>query len=284
MIAVDLYSGIFAAGVTIAAVLAVVAQIRAPSPSPWRWWGPPAFALGWLAAMAAALSRLDELGESGSLTAHIVQHVGLGDIAAPLLLIGLPPAAGAALGASYGRATGADGRRARVLRVALSPLGAAALWMTATFFWLVPSVHRLAIPDGPVHLLDHVSFLAFGLLLWLAVFDVREGGRVTDWDSFMRSLRTCDLPWWGRHGYAMATRVALIPAIAVIWIMPSDAYFLSGQTPPGGLTRHEDQVQAASMMLGFEILLFVASLILGFIFAAIAEGRERERARPAGRS
>lgn len=272
-------SGVFAAGVTLAVALAVVAQIR--STTSWRWWGPPAFVLGWLAAMVAALSRLDELGENGSLTAHIVQHVGLGDVAAPLLLIGLPPAAGAAFGTRYARAAGGDGRGSRVLRAVLSPLGAAALWIAATFFWLVPSVHRLAIPDGPVHLLDHVSFLVFGLLLWLAVFDVRQGARVTDWDSFVQSLRSCDLPWWGRHGYAMATRVALIPAIAVIWIMPSDAYFLPGQTPPGGLTRHEDQVQAASMMLGFEILLFVASLILGFIFAAVAEGRERDRT-PAG--
>ena len=275
---IDLYSGIFAAGVTIGVVLAVVAQIR--SATSWRWWAVPAFALGWLAAMVAALSRLDELGEGGSLTAHIVQHVALGDIAAPLLLLGLPPAAGGALGACYARATGGGGRGARVLAAVLSPLGAAALWIAATFFWLVPAIHRSAIPDGPVHLLDHLSFLVFGLLLWLAVFDMREGTRVTDWDSFVRSLRTCDLPWWGRHGYAMATRVALIPAIAAIWILPSDAYFLPGQTPPGGLTRHEDQVQAASMMLGFEILLFVASLILGFVFAALAEGRERASAEP----
>lgn len=50
---------------------------------PWAWWGPPTFVLGWLFAVAAVVSELDPLGEQGSLTAHIVQHMILGDLAAP---------------------------------------------------------------------------------------------------------------------------------------------------------------------------------------------------------
>lgn len=160
----------------------------------------------------------------------------------------------------------------------LSPIGAALIWAGMTYLWLVPSLHRLAIPAGPVHALDHASFLGFGLLVWLAAFDFRRVAPVDTWDALLTALRTGDLPWWGRHVYAMATRFLMLPAILMLWLMPSAAYFLPGQLPPGGLTRHEDQVQAASLMLGFEILLFALSLILLFVFAAVSEGRRREQA------
>lgn len=242
----------------------------------WSWWEPPAFVLGWLVAIGTVLSRLDTLGEDGSLSAHIAQHVLLSDLAAPLLLVGLAPPLRQLLAGWYQQVRSSTHRVARIAVLALSPIGAVVLWSIATYVWLVPAVHRLAIPPGPVHVLDHASFLVFGLLVWLAAFDFRSGIPVTSWDTLATALRTADLPWWGRHVYAMATRFALLPAILAIWLMPPAAYFLPGEFPPG-LTRHEDQVRAASLMLGFEILLFALSLILLFIFASVSEGRRRQR-------
>lgn len=275
---VGLWNGLFLVMVTSGVLAAVGYELRAARRS-WRWWQPLALVLAWLVIIGAVASSLDRLGREGSLSAHIAQHVILGDLAAPLLLLGVSPALGATLASAYDRAVSPVRRQGRVLALALSPVAAAALWALATYLWLVPSIHRLAIPAGPVHMLDHASFLVFGLLVWLAALDFRRIAPVASWDDLLAALRTADLPWWGRHVYAMATRFLLLPAILLIWLAPPAAFYLQGQFPPGGLTRHEDQVQAASLMLGFEILLFALSLILLFVFAAVSEGRRREQER-----
>ena len=275
---IDTWNGLFVGLVTAAVVFAAVFEVRSRART-WRWWGVPALLAGWVLTVGVVTSRLDKLGKEGSLSAHVAQHVVLGDLAAPLLLLGVSPALGSALDRGYARLTRGDHALARIATLGLSPVGAALIWAGMTYVWLVPSLPRLAIPAGPVHMLDHASFLVFGLLVWLAAFDFRRVASVDTWDALVAALRTGGLPWWGRHVYAMATRFLMLPAILMLWLMPSAAYYLPGQLPPGGLTRHEDQVQAASLMLGFEILLFALSLILLFVFAAVSEGRRREEAR-----
>lgn len=262
--------------VSLGSLGALVLQQRRRAP-PWRWWAVLAFGLGWLFALGAVLSPLDTLGEDGSLSAHIAQHIILGDLAAPLLLIGLPPTIGLVARRWYERATRGNDGGARGLRLALSPAGALVLWSVATYLWIAPPLHRLAIPDGFAHLLDHTSFLAFGLLVWLAAFDFRKGAPVRDWKGLKATLTTCDLPWWARHVYAMVSRVAMLPAVAALWLVTTSAYYLSAEPPPGGLTQREDQVRAASMMLGFEILLSGLAVVLAFIWVSVSEGRAREK-------
>lgn len=201
----------------------------------------------------------------------------LGDLAAPLLLIGLPPTLGRLGRGWYERATRGSGRRARGVRLALSPVGGLVLWSAATYVWVAPPVHRLAVPDGFVHFLDHLSFLVFGLLVWLAAFDFRKGARVHDWESLKATLTACDLPWWARHVYAMASRLAMLPAVAVLWLAATSSYYLSAAPPPGALTQKQDQVRAASLMLGFEIVLSALAVVLAFVWVSVSEGRARAR-------
>lgn len=207
----------------------------------------------------------------------MIQHVTLSDLAAPLLLIGLPPAVGAAVAQWYTRRTRAGRRGARALELALSPTGALVLWALATYVWVVPPVHRLAIQDGRVHFLDHISFLAFGLLVWLPAFDFRPSAVVGDWDTLKPTLTSSGLPWWARHVYAMVSRFAMFPAVAVLWLAPTSAYYLSVAVTPGGLTQKQDQVRAASLMLGFEIVLSALAIVLAFIWVSVSEGRARDR-------
>lgn len=271
----DAWSWLFVALVTAPVAIAIVraARIRFAG---WRWWALPTFLLGWLLCVVAVSSVLDNLADDGSFSAHIAQHIVLGDIVAPLLLIGLAPELRDPLRRWYARLASSPTRGARMIVVALSPAGAVVLWASITYLWLIPPIHRLAIPDGAGQFLDHTSFLLIGLIVWLAAFDFRGGARVTDWETLKSSAVTCDLPWWARHVYAMVTRLAMLPAVAAIWLMSSSAYFLPGQMPPGGQTRREDQVQAASMMLGFEILLSGLAVVLAFIFVSVSEGRARQ--------
>jgi hypothetical protein len=277
-VGVDAWSWLFVALLTTPVVLVLGGALRSRFAG-WHWWGALAFLLGWSLGVTAALSALDEIADDGSLSAHIAQHIVLGDIVAPLLLIGLAPQLGDPLRRAYARVASSRTRGSRMLVLALSPAGAVVLWSLITYFWLVPPVHRLTILDGPGQLLDRLSFLVLGLIVWLAAFDFRGGVRVVDWETLKLSAVTCDLPWWARHVYAMVTRLAMLPAVAVIWLMGSSAYFLPGQTPPGGQTRREDQVQAASMMLGFEILLSGLAVVLAFIFVSVSEDRARRQGR-----
>ena len=234
--------------------------------SGWRWWQVACFLAGCAGAVAAVLSSLDSLGRRDLLTAHVAQHVILGDFAAPLLLCGLPPQMRWWLRERFARLSRARGRPQRLLAWALSPVGALVLWALAAYAWYAPPLHRLAVAGGPVHELDHLSFLGFGLLVWLAAFDPREE------KPLGRGLREGGLPWWGRHGYAMGTRLALVPAAAVLWLAPG--YHVTAR-PPLGYSREQDQVNAASLMIGFEMLLFAFTLVLAFIFLAIAEGKRQ---------
>jgi hypothetical protein len=273
-VTIDLWSGAFAVLLTVPVIVSIGLAARTGFRG-WRWWGLTAFLSGWALALGAVLSRLDQLGEDGSLLAHVAQHVILSDLAAPLLLLGLAPQLRRPLQRGYSRLVASSYPGSTGLVWVLSPVGALIVWALMTYFWLIPPIHRLAIPSGGVQFLDHVSFLFFGLLVWLGPFDFRVGRPVSGWQSLRTALVTCDLPWWARHIYSMVTRLAMLPAVIAIWLASSSAYFLAGQYPPGGRTRPEEQVQAASLMLGFEMLLFCLAVLLAFIFVAISEGRAR---------
>lgn len=267
-----LWTGIFAALIALAAIAWLGAGVRCRFAG-WSWWHPLAFLSGIAVALGASLSALDPLGEEGFLTAHIAQHVILADLAAPLLLLGLPPAAQRIVGAGLERAAEQETFAARSLTRATSPVGALVLWAAATYVWLVPPLHRLAVPDGLAHALEHVSFLAFGLLIWLGAFDPRP---TRDWQS---GLLRGGLPWWARHVYAMSTRLAILPAAFAIWLASDTAYHPPGASPPRGISLAGDRERAASVLIGFEMLLAVLAVVLAFVFVSVHEGRQRDATR-----
>lgn len=233
----------------------------------WAWWQILSFTAGCAAVGAALLSPLESLGRSDLVSAHVGQHLILGDAAAPLLLLGLPPRPRRWLRARFARLSARRDRPARALAWALSPIGALVLWTLATYAWYAPPLHRLAVPAGPVHVLDHLSFLMFGMLIWLAAFDPREPKRLRP------GIRDGGLPWWARHAYAMGARVVMLPPALVLWYVPG---YHVAQERPMGYTRAADQANAAGIMIGFEMSLFALAFVLAFIFMAIAEGKRRE--------
>lgn len=233
----------------------------------WAWWQIIAFAAGVGATAAAILSPLESLGRDDLLSAHVGQHLILGDAAAPLLLLGLPPWPRRWLRQRLAALSIDRRRRAQLLTWALSPVGALVLWTVATYAWYTPALHRLAVEGGPMHVVDHLSFLAFGILIWLAAFDPREPR------NLRRGLRDGGLPWWARHAYAMGARVVMLPPALVLWYVPG---YHVAQERPMGYTRAADQANAAGIMIGFEMSLFALAFVLAFIFLAVAEGKRQE--------
>ncbi len=233
----------------------------------WAWWQILSFTAGCGAAGAALLSPLESLGQADLVSAHVAQHLILGDAAAALLLLGLPPRPRRWLRWNLARMRDSNRRPARVLTWALSPVGALVLWSLATYAWFAPPLHRLAVTGGPVHVIDHVSFLLFGLLIWLAAFDPREPSTLRD------GLRNGGLPWWARHAYAMTSRVAMLPPALAVWF--GTGYHVAPERPMG-YSREADQANAGGIMIGFEMSLFAFAFVLAFIFLAVAEGKRQQ--------
>ena len=96
--------------------------------------------------LGASLSPLAELGEERLFTAHMIQHLLLGDIAP--LLIAL--AVGSLVPSSH-------------------PLAALLAWAGALGVWHLPRLYDLALRNEGVHQLQHLSFFVAGFLLWSAV-------------------------------------------------------------------------------------------------------------------
>src|ERR1700722_8408176 len=99
------------------------------------------YAGGLLILGVALISPLDSIGDRWLLSAHMLQHVLLSDIAPALLVLGLrSPVLPLGLSRRALQAVAPGGRSGRVLARLTSPWLAIPLWALATWVWAIPSV------------------------------------------------------------------------------------------------------------------------------------------------
>jgi cytochrome c oxidase assembly factor CtaG len=137
------------------------------------------FAAGLALLVVPLVSPLDHLGDEQLLSAHMLQHVLIGDAApallvtavrGPLLFFLLPPALLRPLAAF---------RPLRAfLSVLLRPLVSLGLWAVAIVAWHVPSAYDYAAAHPFVHDLEHMSFVLAGTLAWTQLVDPARHGRL----------------------------------------------------------------------------------------------------------
>lgn len=133
---------------------------------------------GGLAALAAALlSPIEPLADH-IFAIHQVEHMLLRTVGPMLILIAAPQAA-------LMRGLPEWLRTAIVQPVVASPgvrsvfgffsrpVVATALFLFASYFWMIPRWHDIAILDEPIHYLWHVSLLVAGLFFFSVLFDPR---------------------------------------------------------------------------------------------------------------
>lgn len=129
---------------------------------------------GGLAALVAALvSPIDAM--SGVLvSAHMVQHVLLILVAAPLLAVSAPggallrgtPPSVRRLSRSMRRTAGLGSAGLQRLR---SPVGRWLLYVVTLWVWHASVVYGWAVENAFAHALEHATFLASGFLVWSAI-------------------------------------------------------------------------------------------------------------------
>ncbi len=138
-----------------------------------RYWNAAAF-YGALIVLALALTgRMDSLVED-FFAAHMIQHMLLILVAAPLLALGAVPQAflWALPRKTANAVAGGLGRRKK--------LAAAWSWLTSVWpaavifgvnlwFWHIPLFYQAALELNAVHALEHVTFLLTAALFWWSV-------------------------------------------------------------------------------------------------------------------
>src|SRR5438876_2502174 len=127
-----------------------------------------AFLAGMLIMFLALVSPLDELGDSYLFSAHMVQHLCLTIIGPPLLLIGTPSWLIEPL------------LRKRsiflIAKVLTYPAIAFFLYNADFWLWHAPPLYYATLENQSIHILEHITFIVFGVLNWWPIFSPVEKG------------------------------------------------------------------------------------------------------------
>jgi putative membrane protein len=119
-----------------------------------------AFHFGTLAGLVALVSPLDKLGDEYLFSAHMVQHLLLMFITAPLWLIGTP-------------GWMIDGIVPKGLTKSFTwlagPMPAFVAFVVVMWFWHVPSIYEMAQESEGVHIFEHLTFIGAALIGWWPV-------------------------------------------------------------------------------------------------------------------
>ena len=184
----------------------------------------------------------------------MVEHLLIGDLAALLIVLGFtgPLLAPLLRNRFVGR-----------LRVLTHPVVAVVLWAVNFYVWHLPVLYQAALRHDAVHALEHATFLAFGIAMWMGL------------------LGPLPKPQWFGNG----ARLVYIVAVRLIGTVLANAMIFSGTVfypyyRPGDAHWHissmADQIGAAGVMMVEESLLTIG--LFCWLFLKVArEGDERQR-------
>ena len=212
-------------------------------------WRVPLFVLALALATLPVISPLDQAGDDYLLSAHMLQHVLLGDAAPALALVALRgPLLFFVLPASVLRVLGHRPLLRGALALLLRPRVSLASWALVIGAWHVPAAYDFALRHQGVHDVEHLSFLLVGLLVWAQLVD--PAPRHRRGPALRRACMVVML------AFALALAGLLLAAPPLYPAYAHQSVRLFGISP--GL----DQYLAGLVMIGEQ----VASLTLCFVF------------------
>lgn len=222
---------------------------------PWRWL---CFLAGLLTIVVALESPLDAWAET-YLWAHMIQHILLLYLAAPLLLVGAPLM-------PMWRAVPLEARRTSLRWLMLHPrprrfvlaLGRLIESPRVVWFlfvgdfiaWHLPPLYDAALAHPPIHYLEHLCFLATGLLFWSQVIP-----------SAPLKPRM-SYPARAVYVFLAGFVTEMVSMILIYSNQPIYTYYLHVARPAGAITALTDQVTAAAIMNVTDLLLFGSIFML----------------------
>ena len=149
--------------------------------------------VGLLTVLLALCSPLDTVADA-LFSAHMVQHLALIVVAAPLIaagapvvpmLWGLPPRYRVRVGRWWTRS-----RLATVFGWLTFPSIVWILHTVTLWMWHIPGPYTVAVQTPWVHIIEHACFFFTSLALWWTVFQRHRVNRVTDTTRFVLLFAT----------------------------------------------------------------------------------------------
>ena len=141
----------------------------------WPVWRTLLFVLGLAALIAALASPIDTIALS-LFSIHMVQHMLLLAVAAPLLLAGGPVrpllrGLPLVLRRTVIRTLARNSAFRSIVHTVRHPLVAAALYVVGLYAWHIPALYDAALDHETIHVIEHLWFLTTALIFWSVVID-----------------------------------------------------------------------------------------------------------------
>jgi cytochrome c oxidase assembly factor CtaG len=199
------------------------------------------FSLAVALLLATAVTPLDSL-TFHLLTAHLLQNVVLAEWAPALMVAAVPSA------------LADDLDRFRIWRMLTRPVVALPLWVAVYALWHLPAAYDTALEHMTLLHLEHVTYLAAGVLVWWPVFQGH-------------------LSYGLRAGYLFLAFALASPIGLVMALVPDAAYgFYAGGFPEWGISQLTDQQIAGVTMAVEQAVVFFA--LFGWAFYRFMEEEE----------
>jgi putative membrane protein len=203
------------------------------------------------------------------LSAHMAQHLLIADLAAPLLLAGarnpvlmflLPKPALATLARS--------GWPRRAFRRLRQPLVAVPVYAIGLYGWHFSVFFQAAVRHPFVHALQHMTFVAIGVLVWWSALDPKR-----------RRLRG---ELWKIPYLLGARMIGMMLGMSFVLIrVPIYTGVYGSGDRKWGLSALADQQIAGAMMVTVDLFIMVFALCFFFYKASQEADREEQREREA---
>jgi putative membrane protein len=222
------------------------------------------FYAGLMVVAVSLLSPLDALAAT-LFSVHMVQHLMLILIAAPLLVLGAPVLPVMMAMPRTARRISRSIERDRVVdaasRAVMNPVVVLALHSIALWVWHLPSPYQAALGDDGLHGLEHVTFVATAMLFWALVIGSRRRRRLGYGPAILLTFVTA----------LQSAALGVVLTFASTVLYPVHA----GRTQAWGLNSLEDQQFAGAIMW------IPAGIVYLGVMCALLAGWMRSMERPA---
>jgi len=206
------------------------------------------FGAGIAMSALALVSPLDAIGEEQLLSAHMLQHLLLGDLGPLLIVLGVRGPVGVFLLPPPVLRLVGHGPLRQVLSALLRPRVSFALWLAALAGWHVPAAYDAAVSHPALHAAEHACFAIGGVLAWTEVIDPARRARLS---GGRRAL----------FAFAMLVASSVLSEILVA-LHPLYPHYAGLPDRPFGWSAGQDQTRAALLMMTEQIATLAPAMAL----------------------
>ena len=220
------------------------------------------FATGVAVGYIALASPIDTGGDEYLFALHMVQHLLLMMVTPPLCILGL----------AGWRPRGTPAWWRRTWAVLVHPAVATVVFTVVLLVWHIPALYDATLTTEPIHVVEHLSFIAVGVVFWWPIIDPQ---------------RTAE-----RHRSPFAKIAMLVASgipptvLGLIFTVGSHAYYDFYARAPRlwGLSPVADQQLAGVIMFGAGNIIYFIAVIVVFWRLFGDPAHDEMQASPAGRA